>query len=300
MAADDFTKWDDNGLSDYYRGLIRAYDDACLSYDREKAARVHRELYVIKDELGRRPTFCRQPRELEDHPTDAVVARFIEVAQKRAACDDPDETDRLYWVLDRVKDELQRRPGDARRELFKLYTHPDLDVRAAAAEATRNLVLQLSQHRLRHIDEDDWLPPADGLDIERAGLEEIFPVRSDKENRLKSHSGEGLRDRFVALVLEDDEADLEFNVVRRNQLYGLIEAVREEFRLRPLSERRLLIDLYTHPNPHLRLEAAKATADLEPDKARRVIDGTNMNEENKKPWRLLRKVIASTRASRSS
>jgi hypothetical protein len=183
MSTDDFTKFDDESLGDHFRALMLAYGDACSSYDRAKAARIHREFYLVEDEMRRRrgePHWRRSG--LENQPIDAVIARFIGAAQERARCKDAEEWERLYWVVAGIKNELQRRQGDARRELFRLYTHPDIDVRAAAAAATRNLAPLLSRHRRDHIDEEDWLPPSGGLDIERAGLEDIFPDRARSKN----------------------------------------------------------------------------------------------------------------------
>jgi cytochrome c oxidase assembly protein Cox11 len=48
---------------------------------------------------------------------------------------DVKETNRLYWKLEEVEDELKSRPGDQRHALLPLLEHPNPQVQVKAAKA---------------------------------------------------------------------------------------------------------------------------------------------------------------------
>lgn len=77
--------------------------------------------------------------------------------------------------------------------------------------------------------------------------------------------------RFVDIALEQDKALLMVDIAKFNRLFGQMEAVKGELKARPGDQRRVLLDLYHHPNAQVRLKAAKATLAVAPQGARRVL-----------------------------
>ena len=55
---------------------------------------------------------------------------------------------------------------------------------------------------------------------------------------------------------------------RYKRLYWKLDAVQQELRARAGDQRRALAELYDHPNPQVRLDAAMATLVVLPDRAR--------------------------------
>ena len=77
--------------------------------------------------------------------------------------------------------------------------------------------------------------------------------------------------RFVAIALEQDEAELRSDAGALKSLYWLMDAVREELKTRDGDQRRALVPLYDHPNVQVRLKAAKSTLAIAPQAARSVL-----------------------------
>jgi hypothetical protein len=245
MAEGEFEAMNDEALGEHFRSLMGAYDQACTTYDHAKAAEIHREFYAVEDELRRRDGDADWRRTgLESLSLEQLVEQFKVRAVAYENADGSDETEYLYWELEDAKDELQRRPGDQRRALFALYTHPDIRIRALAARATRTLAPQLSRHRQLNIDNEDWTPPASGLDIAPAGIAAMFPTRSEKPDRLTTLSVDQLSQRFVELALAQYQAELHGEIAKYNRLYGQVEAVNIELKSRPGDQRGVLIPFF--------------------------------------------------------
>lgn len=263
----------DEALGERFRFLLRAYDEACSSYEHERAAELHREFYAIEDELRRRRKDDNWRRTgLESLSVEEVGEKFKERAMAYEEADGSDETEHLYEELEDAKDELKRRPGDERRALFSLYMHPDVRVRYAAADATRTLAPLLSKHRLSNIDEADWQPPADGLDIERAGLTAVFSTRANRPGRLKTLSVEQLVERFADLALGQYQAELHSEIAKQNRFIHQGWGVAEELKSRLEDQRRALVQLFKHPNAQVRLNAATEALAAVPAEARKALE----------------------------
>ena len=58
---------------------------------------------------------------------------------------------------------------------------------------------------------------------------------------------------------------------RYKRLYGKLDAVQQELRARAGDQRRALAELYDHPNPQVRFDAAIATLVMVPDRARAAL-----------------------------
>jgi hypothetical protein len=94
-----------------------------------------------------------------------------------------------------------------------------------------------------------------------------------KNAKLRETSTGALVDLFVRLALEQDEAELAFDPVSKvNKLFRNLTAVEAELKSRPGDQRHALIPLFSHPNPHVQLKAAKATLAIAPAAARHVLE----------------------------
>jgi hypothetical protein len=93
-----------------------------------------------------------------------------------------------------------------------------------------------------------------------------------KPAQLKEMSVEGLVDRFAAICIDQDQALLYSELAKFNRLYAQMRAIEEELKARQGDQRRALLNLYTHPNAQVRLQAAGATLAVAPDMARRLIE----------------------------
>ena len=185
-----------------------------------------------------------------------LVERFKALAIAKDEADGIPENERLYWQLDAVVRELERREGDARHALLPLYADPDIRVRAEAADATRTLVPELARGRLLAIDDPDWSAPASG---------------EQRRSKLQGMTTEQLVGRFVAIALDQDDALLHDKIPRFNRLHGSMEAVEEELKATGADQRRALLALLNHSNPQVRLKAAIAILAVAPEAARRTL-----------------------------
>ena len=76
-----------------------------------------------------------------------------------------------------------------------------------------------------------------------------------------------LVDRFAAICVDQDRALLYSEIAKFNRLYSQMAAIRDELKRRPGDQRRALLDLYTHQNAQVRLQAARASFAVAPDAA---------------------------------
>ena len=93
-------------------------------------------------------------------------------------------------------------------------------------------------------------------------------------SRLKLDAMEtaNLVDLFRDVALEQDHALLRDDITRVNRLFDRLEDIEAELKTRPGDQRRALLDLYTHPNPQVRVKAIKATLAVAPERARRALE----------------------------
>jgi len=76
---------------------------------------------------------------LQDVSLEELVQRFVVLALNEYEAVNYNQTSkyrRLYEQMSAVTNELRSRAGDQRRALTALYTHPNMQVRLAAARAT--------------------------------------------------------------------------------------------------------------------------------------------------------------------
>ncbi len=81
-----------------------------------------------------------------------------------------------------------------------------------------------------------------------------------------------LVDQFAANCIDQYHALERFDVQKFNRLYPKMSAISEELQKRPGDQRRALVNLYSHPNSQVRLQAARVSFALAPEAARTVIE----------------------------
>jgi hypothetical protein len=89
--------------------------------------------------------------------------------------------------------------------------------------------------------------------------------------KLDNLTVEQLVERFTSLTLDQDRALRSSNHGRFNRLFDDMEAVKQELQSRNGDQRRALLPLYDHPNPQVRLKAAKATLAVAPETALKML-----------------------------
>jgi hypothetical protein len=247
----------DEQLSERFGVLVRAFDKAFLARDEDQAKQIAEQMKPLEVEIKRRHAGKRKPSGLEPLTVDQLVDRFIAMAIEENEADGIEAVDRVYWQIDAVERELERRAGDQRRALLPLYTHPDVRVRYRAAEATRALAPELARDRLLAVDDEHWSRPTE------AGVR--------RPHALKGLTVTELVERFVTLALEQDQAMLLDEIPKVNRLFWMLQAVAEELKSRPGDERRALAALFDHPNAQVRLKAAQAALAVAPEAARQAL-----------------------------
>jgi siderophore synthetase component len=81
----------------------------------------------------------------------------------------------------------------------------------------------------------------------------------------------GLVERFVAIGLEQDKAELFGDTHRFNPLYREMAAVEDELKARSGDQRRALVALHIHPNMQVRWKAAEATLAIALEESRKTL-----------------------------
>ena len=95
----------------------------------------------------------------------------------------------------------------------------------------------------------------------------------------ESMTASQLVNAFVTICLAQDQALLEEDHQRYDELFARMEAVKEELRARHGDQRRALLSLYDHPNAQVRLKAVKATLAIAPHEARLALERLSKSQE---------------------
>lgn len=97
---------------------------------------------------------------ISEMKTSVLIDRFVEIAiaQNEALLyDDTSKYNRLYRQMDAIDKDLRRRGLDARLELTRLYSHPNLQVRLKAAIHTLAIAAE-ARKLLEAISQSGQLP----------------------------------------------------------------------------------------------------------------------------------------------
>lgn len=275
MVPEDLQNLDEMNLVEHRLALVRSYDEACAAYDRTRAAWLHSQILIADREIQRRRGDGYYSTGLEEQSADQLLDTFIKRAIAYDKAEGMPEVEERYWELDKVETELERREGDQRRILFKLYFHPDERVHYAAAEATRTLAPVLSVDRMQAAGDPAWSPPETGPGAYEAKLHGVVPKAPPRKKQvlpLSEYAVEDLVDLFLGLSIEMDEAHRGDEIGRYNRLFSRERAVLDELKRRDGDQRHILSRFYDHPNFKVRLNAAHATLAIFPEQARRVFE----------------------------
>jgi cytochrome c oxidase assembly protein Cox11 len=101
--------------------------------------------------------------ELNNLTVSQLVDHFAEngVAQYKAIeIEDSEIYNDLYWKMHAINEELKSRGDEARLALLKLYNHPNMQVRLAAARSTLAVAPVAARHQLEAIVSSRWFPQA--------------------------------------------------------------------------------------------------------------------------------------------
>ena len=82
---------------------------------------------------------------------------------------------------------------------------------------------------------------------------------------------EQLVQRYIVIGVDQDKAMRRRDHAKFNRLFDEMDAIENELKARDGDQRRVLLNLYAHPNPHVRLNAAKATLVVAPELARGLL-----------------------------
>lgn len=89
-----------------------------------------------------------------------------------------------------------------------------------------------------------------------------------KRDRLDQMSISDLVKRFADITVAQDIASLGGEIAKYNRLYGKMIDVQDELKSRDGDQRIALVELFKHPNWHVRLQAAQLTLAVAPAEAR--------------------------------
>jgi hypothetical protein len=78
--------------------------------------------------------------------------------------------------------------------------------------------------------------------------------------------------RFVEIAIAQDWAIFDDDNAKYRRLYREMDEIRSELKSRPGDQRRVLVQLYDHPNIQVRLKAALSTMALAPNAVRPVLE----------------------------
>jgi hypothetical protein len=92
-----------------------------------------------------------------------------------------------------------------------------------------------------------------------------------KRVKLQDLSADQLVERFATIGVDQDKALLRREHAKFNRLFDEKRAVERELKSRNGDQRHALLNLYSHPNAQVRLNAVKATLAVAPEAARAML-----------------------------
>jgi hypothetical protein len=92
-----------------------------------------------------------------------------------------------------------------------------------------------------------------------------------KRPNLQEMTVDQLMQRYIVIGVNQDKALRRGEHAKFNRLFDEMDAIENELKARDDDQRRVLLNLFAHPNPHVRLNAAKATLVVAPELARGLL-----------------------------
>jgi hypothetical protein len=114
-------------------------------------------------------------KKVTEMTSDELVDRFTTIAIERDDALLGNEISRFNRLFDQkidVVNELKSRPGDQRRLLLKLFTHPNVQVRLNAAKATLAIAYNVAYAQLQAIADSREYPQAGDAGMSLNGLDD--------------------------------------------------------------------------------------------------------------------------------
>lgn len=97
--------------------------------------------------------------------------------------------------------------------------------------------------------------------------------------KLANMTVDQLVERFVAIALDQHEAMRHDDNAKYSRLYGQMDAIKQELKIRAGDQRRALLALLDHPNAQVRLKSAITTLALAPEAARQALQVISDRQE---------------------
>lgn len=101
---------------------------------------------------------------------------------------------------------------------------------------------------------------------------ELDRGQGSKAMKHSSMTAEQLVARYIEIGVTQYDALMMEEIVKFNRLFDRMVAVEDELQRRTGDQRRLLLALYDHENPQVRLNAIKATLALAPHAGRKALE----------------------------
>jgi hypothetical protein len=100
-----------------------------------------------------------------------------------------------------------------------------------------------------------------------------------KKPNLKRIRTNELVDLFRDYAIKQDDAMLGGEQAKVNQLVWQLKDIADELRAREGDQRTALLNLYTHPNPQVRLNAIRTTLAVAPEAGRKALEALASSKE---------------------
>lgn len=97
--------------------------------------------------------------------------------------------------------------------------------------------------------------------------------------KLSEFSVQELVDKYVEIGEAQNAALLKDEIAKFNRLFDRKTAVEDELKRRGANERKVLLELYDHPDPQVRLNAIKATLAIAPEAGRKALEALTRTGE---------------------
>jgi hypothetical protein len=111
-------------------------------------------------------------KEFQALTVEDLVEQFVLVTlEQDTAEDDLPRFNRLFAQMEEIKSELKSRPGDQRGALFRLYDHPNIQVRLKAVKATLAVSPVAARSALEAIASSNIFPQAGEAGMSIANLD---------------------------------------------------------------------------------------------------------------------------------
>jgi hypothetical protein len=215
-------------------------------------------------------------RKLQDRTLDQLTESFVELVLSSAKAS-LSESDVLRAGIQDIEEELKARGSEHHTDLLPLAAHSEEAVRFEAVAATFRMMLGSSEVDARLVQRVAVATGAPFLQ-KTSSTRRVVRMSRDKLSKLTT---EELVDRFVAIGLAQDEANLYNEIGKYNRLYSQMKLVEDELQSREGDQRHALLPLYGHANALVRLKAAFATLAMAPDASRAVLQ--DISDSNRYP-----------------